>query len=185
MLPKIDAILIAGLSISWATPPTLPGFVLTWCDDFTSGNGSQPDPANWIFDIGTSYPGGPANWGTQEIQTYTDRPENVNISRHGVLQITPLRTGNNSWTSARIETQRTDFQAEAGRKMRISARIKMPDITGEAAAGYWPAFWTLGDNYRGNYQNWPGVGEFDIMEVCRSSQIFGTVLIMLERQWHQ
>jgi beta-glucanase (GH16 family) len=27
-----------------------------------------------------------------------------------------------------------------------------------------PAFWTLGAAYRGNYQNWPGVGEFDILE---------------------
>jgi beta-glucanase (GH16 family) len=49
--------------------------------------------------------------------------------------------------------------------MRISARIKMPNVTGNAAAGYWPAFWSLGNKYRGNYQNWPMVGEFDIMEV--------------------
>lgn len=48
--------------------------------------------------------------------------------------------------------------------MRIQARILMPDVTGTEAIGYWPAFWTLGSNYRGNYQNWPSVGEFDIME---------------------
>lgn len=40
----------------------------------------------------------------------------------------------------------------------------MPNVTGAAAAGYWPAFWALGSPYRGNYQNWPGIGEFDVME---------------------
>lgn len=40
----------------------------------------------------------------------------------------------------------------------------MPDVTGSEAVGYWPAFWALGAPFRGNYQNWPSVGEFDIME---------------------
>ena len=40
----------------------------------------------------------------------------------------------------------------------------MPNVTGTAAEGYWPAFWMLGAPYRGNYQNWPSVGELDIME---------------------
>ncbi|SNR92566.1 Glycosyl hydrolases family 16 [Streptosporangium subroseum] len=40
----------------------------------------------------------------------------------------------------------------------------MPNVTGSAALGYWPAFWALGAPYRGNYWNWPGTGEFDIME---------------------
>jgi hypothetical protein len=40
----------------------------------------------------------------------------------------------------------------------------MPNVTGAAAAGYWPAFWALGSPYRGNFQNWPSIGEFDIME---------------------
>lgn len=48
--------------------------------------------------------------------------------------------------------------------MRIQARILMPDVHGNEAVGYWPAFWTLGGAYRGNYQNWPAIGEFDIME---------------------
>src|SRR5690606_34964961 len=37
-------------------------------------------------------------------------------------------------------------------------------VTGDAALGYWPAFWALGSPYRGNYWNWPAIGEFDIME---------------------
>lgn len=40
----------------------------------------------------------------------------------------------------------------------------MPNVTGDAALGYWPAFWALGAPYRGNYHNWPAIGEFDVME---------------------
>jgi beta-glucanase (GH16 family) len=46
----------------------------------------------------------------------------------------------------------------------VQARIQLPNVTGAAAKGYWPAFWTLGAPFRGNYQNWPAVGELDIME---------------------
>ncbi|AUH43314.1 glycoside hydrolase family 16 protein [Streptomyces sp. CMB-StM0423] len=133
-------------------------------DDFDGAAGSPPDAANWIVDTGTSYPGGPANWGTGEIQTYTDSPENLQKDGKGNLTITPRRNASGGWASARIETQRTDFEAPAGGVMRIEARIQMPNVTGAEALGYWPAFWTLGDAYRGNYWNWPGIGEFDIME---------------------
>jgi hypothetical protein len=40
----------------------------------------------------------------------------------------------------------------------------MPNVTGAAARGYWPAFWMLGAPYRGDYHNWPSVGELDILE---------------------
>jgi beta-glucanase (GH16 family) len=36
--------------------------------------------------------------------------------------------------------------------MRISVRIKLPDVMGEAAIGYWPAFWTMGDKFREGYK---------------------------------
>ncbi|KAH7089964.1 concanavalin A-like lectin/glucanase domain-containing protein, partial [Paraphoma chrysanthemicola] len=186
MLSKAITVISAGLTLTRAAPPTVPGFSLTWSDDFIGTRNSLPNPSNWIVDIGTGYPGGPPQWGTWEVQSYTSRPENLKLTGDGVLQITPLRDANNQWTSARIETQRSDFMARAGGKMRISARIIMPDITGEAAVGYWPAFWTLGNcekywlilhytgnNYRGNYQNWPSVGEFDIMEASHSPNVNG------------
>jgi beta-glucanase (GH16 family) len=48
-------------------------------------------------------------------------------------------------------------------------------VDGDAAAGYWPAFWMLGEPFRGNYYNWPGVGEIDVMEdVNGSSSLFVT-----------
>ncbi|KAH6720513.1 family 16 glycosyl hydrolase [Leptodontidium sp. 2 PMI_412] len=158
------SIILSFLSIVGAAPPTISGFTLTWAEDFIGSANSLPSTNNWIIDTGTSYPGGPANWGTGETQVYTSSPNNLRLTGDGVLMIMPLRDNNGVWTSARIETQRTNFMAQEGGKMRIQARILMPDVTGTEAIGYWPAFWTLGSNYRGNYQNWPSVGEFDIME---------------------
>jgi beta-glucanase (GH16 family) len=94
----------------------------------------------------------------------TDSTANVSLDGNGNLRITPLRDSAGRWTSGRIETTRTDFQPPSGGKLRIEARLQMPNVTGTAAEGYWPAFWALGAPYRGNYQNWPGVGELDIME---------------------
>ncbi|TLQ43647.1 glycoside hydrolase family 16 protein [Streptomyces marianii] len=148
---------------SGAVPPA-PDWNLQWSDDFTGPNRSLPSSADWQIDTGHGYPGGPANWGTGEIQNYTNSPDNVSLDGSGNLRITPLRDGAGNWTSARIETRRADFKAPAGGTLRIEGRIRMPDVTGDAALGYWPAFWALGAPYRGNYWNWPGIGEFDIME---------------------
>jgi beta-glucanase (GH16 family) len=145
-------------------PPPEAGWTTVFADDFTGGSGSLPSGANWIIDTGHSYPGGPANWGTGEIQNYTASSSNLAQDGSGNLRITPLRDGAGNWTSARIETQRADFKPPAGGVMRIESRIQMPNVTGAAALGYWPAFWALGGPYRGNYWNWPAIGEFDIME---------------------
>ncbi|KAK0125660.1 hypothetical protein ONS95_000337 [Cadophora gregata] len=147
-----------------AAIPQVPGFNITWSDDFVGTAKSLPNPANWLVTTGTSYPGGAPQFGTGEIQTYTSSPNNLALSGNGTLSITPLRDAAGAWTSARIETQRTDFQAVEGGKMRIQGSVAMPDITGTEAIGYWPAFWTLGDQFRGVFTNWPIVGEFDIME---------------------
>ncbi|GAA4674413.1 endo-1,3-beta-glucanase [Phytohabitans rumicis] len=135
-----------------------------WSDDFTGAANTLPSSANWIIDTGTSYPGGPANWGTGEIQTYTNSTSNVRHDGAGNLVITPIRNSSGAWTSSRIETVRTNFKPPTGGVLRIEGRIQMPNVTGAAASGYWPAFWALGAPYRGNYQNWPSIGEFDIME---------------------
>ena len=156
------ALLTAALPVH-AAIPLIPGFKLTWADDFSGPAYTLPNLLNWIIDNGTSYPNGPENWGTGEIQTYTADICNLRLTGEGSLQITPLLT-RGQWTSARIETVRSDFQALPGKKMRIQSRMIMPDVHGSAALGYWAAFWTLGSNYRGDTSNWPSVGEFDIME---------------------
>lgn len=161
---KILTVLSTFLHLLHAAPPSISGFSLTWSDDFIGTSNSLPNPSNWRVDTGTSYPGGPSNWGTGEIQVYTSNVGNLRLTGDGVLQITPLKDNNGVWTSARIETQRADFVAREGGKMRIQARIIMPHVSGQEAVGYWPAFWSLGGAYRGNYWNWPSIGEFDIME---------------------
>ena len=147
-----------------AVPPTPPGWSLAWSDDFNGPNNTAPNANNWIVDTGHGYPGGPGNWGTGEIQRYTNDRNNLRCDGTGNLRIIPWRAANGEWTSARIETRRSNFKAPAGGVLRIEGRIQMPNVTGAAALGYWPAFWALGSPYRGNFWNWPSIGEFDVME---------------------
>ena len=154
----------AAVSASASVPTTPSGWSLVWSDDFNGASGAAPSPDNWIVDTGHAYPGGPGNWGTGEIQNYTASSSNLSLDGAGNLRITPLRSSSGEWTSARIETRRADFKPADGRVLRIEGRIQMPNVTGQSALGYWPAFWALGAPYRGNYWNWPAIGEFDIME---------------------
>src|SRR6266508_4726318 len=164
------AVAVAGASVAVtlhaqaAVPPTTAaGWTLNFVDDFTGAAGSGVS-GNWRYTTGTSYPGGPANFGTGEVETMTSSTNNVALDGSGNLRITPRRDSAGSWTSGRIETNRTDFQPPAGGKMRVEARIQLPAVSGAGALGYWPAFWMLGEPYRGNWWNWPGVGEMDLME---------------------
>ncbi|MER6397089.1 glycoside hydrolase family 16 protein [Kitasatospora sp. NPDC001603] len=159
-----------------AVPPAPAGWTTVWSDDFGGAADTLPAAADWIVDTGTSYPGGAANWGTGEVQSYTANTANLRQDGTGNLRITPIRDAVGNWTSGRIETRRSDFEPPAGGKLRIESRIQMPNVTGPAADGYWPAFWTLGAPYRGNYWNWPTIGEFDLMEnVNGVNQVWGTL----------
>jgi len=140
------------------------GWTVAFADHFEGPAGSLPSSANWRFSIGHGYPGGPDNWGTGEIAYHTDDPANVSLDGSGHLEITPLRDEDGDWTSARIETNRQDFRPPPGGVMRIESRLQIPAVTGEAALGYWPAFWALGSPFRGHWNNWPEVGEIDVME---------------------
>ncbi|MFI5975538.1 glycoside hydrolase family 16 protein [Streptomyces sp. NPDC051452] len=163
-----------GLAAALATAATAPadasaptpdsGWTQVFADDFDGAAGTGVNTADWRYDTGTSYPGGAGGWGTGEVETMTSSTDNVALDGHGNLLITPRRDASGNWTSGRIETNRTDFQPPAGGRLRVQARIQMPNVTGDAAKGYWPAFWMLGAPFRGNYWNWPGVGELDIME---------------------
>ncbi|MGW7417357.1 glycoside hydrolase family 16 protein, partial [Streptomyces sp. NPDC054863] len=145
-------------------------------DDFEGPAGSRPSPATWLHDVGTCYPGCPApQWGTGEIETMTDSTDNVRLDGRGALEIVPTRK-NGRWSSGRIETRRDDFAAPPGGTLRIEASIALPDVTGAGAAGYWPAFWTLGAPLRNGYTGWPGIGELDVMEsVNGRDTVFGTM----------
>src|SRR3954447_15630298 len=119
----------AGVAIgrgSAATAAPAATWTTTFQDDF-SGSG-LPDPANWQIDLGTSYPGGPAQFGTGEVETLTANPANLQV-RSGNLYITPVRDLAGNWTSARIETRRANFKPAAGGIMQATARIQMPNVT--------------------------------------------------------
>ncbi|MFJ4695975.1 glycoside hydrolase family 16 protein [Streptomyces sp. NPDC088766] len=161
-LAAAAAVASPSANASAPTPPS--GWSQVFLDDFNGAAGTGVNTSNWQYATGTSYPGGPANWGTGEVETMTNSTSNVSLDGNGNLRITPLRDAAGRWTSGRIETRRTDFQPPSGGRLRVEARLQMPNVTGTAAEGYWPAFWTLGAPYRGNYQNWPSVGELDIME---------------------
>lgn len=109
-----------------------------------------PNSEIWGFDIGT----GENGWGNNELQYYTDRPENV-IVQNGVLIITAREESfeNSQYTSARLLTQ-DRLEQEYG---RFEARIRLP-----FGQGIWPAFWMLGADIDEN--PWPAAGEIDIME---------------------
>ena len=136
------------------------GWKNVWTDNFNGSAGARPSSSNWQFTTGTSYPGGAPQWGTGEIETYTDDPANAHLDGSGHLAITATRDSSGTWRSARLETRRTDFQAPPGGELKVRARIRLPD----GGPGYWPAFWMLGEKFRGVYTNWPSAGEIDIME---------------------
>jgi beta-glucanase (GH16 family) len=158
-------------------PPPPSGWTQVFADDFTGATGSGLNTANWLYDTGTSYPGGAANWGTGEVETMTSSTANVYQDGAGHLAIKPIRDASGHWTSGRVETQRTDLAAPAGGVLRVEASIQQPNVTTSNGAGYWPAFWMLGAAARPvGATNWPSIGEIDIMEDIngRSSE-FGTL----------
>ncbi len=145
-----------------------------WQDEFNGAANTGADSA-WQYDTGTNYPGAAANWGTHEVESYTNSTANVSTDGNGHLAITPVKS-NNTWTSGRIESVQNNFAAPQGGELQVTASIQLPNVTGTAAQGYWPAFWLLGTAFRGNYNNWPSVGEIDIMEnVNGNNSVFGTL----------
>ncbi len=119
---------------------------LVWSDEFNGAANALPNGANWTYNLG----GG--GWGNQELEVYTNSPDNAHMDGQGNLVIRAIKNGN-SYTSARLLTQNR-FAFEHG---RVEARIKIP-----AGQGIWPAFWMLGDTI--NTAGWPLCGEVDIME---------------------
>ena len=173
----VAATAVFAMDANAAVPAPPSGMTTIFSDDFTGAAGTGLNTANWLYDTGTSYPGGAANWGTGEVETMTSSTANVYQDGGGNLVIKPIRDSAGNWTSGRVETQRTDFAAPAGGKVRMEARIQQPNVSGTAAAGYWPAFWALGAAARPvGATNWPSIGEWDIMEdINGRSSVFSTL----------
>src|SRR5581483_8405578 len=158
--------LSAGLALVLVHTPQkahATNWVEVWNDEFNGSAGAGAD-SQWQYDLGTGYPcSGCASWGTGEIETMTNNTSNVSQDGNGHLLIKALHN-NGSWTSGRIETTNSSFAAPAGGELEVTASLQQPNVSGQSALGYWPAFWMLGSAFRGVYTNWPGIGEIDIME---------------------
>jgi beta-glucanase (GH16 family) len=133
----------------------IPGWTLTWSDEFNGPDGSAVDPTKWKHDVGGT------GWGNDELEYYTNATQNA-VVEGGNLVITATNQGASQYTcsygtcqytSARLLTQGL-FAQQYG---RFEARAQMP--TGK---GLWPAIWMLGDNI--DTVNWPTCGEIDFME---------------------
>lgn len=133
---------------------------LVFEDNFDGAAGQSINTDVWNFDIGTGQNG----WGNQELQYYTDRPENVSLDGEGNMVITARRENfqGSPFTSARINT-RDKVEQKYG---RFETRLKAP-----GGRGVWPAFWMLGANIETEPDDdpatiaWPFVGEIDILEM--------------------
>jgi beta-glucanase (GH16 family) len=148
-------IVIAGVWFALSATAIAQKDRLLWADEFDGATGSSPDAAKWDFDIGVGQNG----WGNNELEYYTNRPQNAFLDGDGHLVIKAIKetftsgSVTRNYTSARLVT-RGKFEQAYG---RFEARIKLP-----FGQGIWPAFWMLGNNI--NSVGWPTCGEVDIME---------------------
>jgi hypothetical protein len=146
---------VAGAPAAYAdpVPPAPAGWTTVFGDNFAGAAGSPPSSANWFYDIGTGY-------GTGEIEQTTSSTANSYLDGNGHLVLKAINNGG-TWTSARLESTRDDFQAPPGGKLEMTASIQQPNPAN--GLGYWPAFWALGSPMRAG-GGWPTSGEIDMME---------------------
>jgi hypothetical protein len=149
----ITTIASAPAALADTVPPAPAGWTTVFGDNFAGPAGSPPAAANWFYDIGTGF-------GTGEKEQTTNSTNNVYLDGNGHLVLKAINSGG-TWTSARIESTRDDFQAPPGGKLEMTASILQPNPAN--GLGYWPAFWALGAPMRTG-GGWPQSGEIDMME---------------------
>ena len=134
-----------------SNPPE--GMTLVWSDEF---DGTSIDMSNWTHELGAG------GWGNNELQAYTNDPQNSFISE-GNLVIAAMAEGA-GYTSARMVTR--DKQEFAFGRIDIRAA--------SSGQGLWPALWMLGANW--GKTSWPGCGKSTSWSCLDTSQ---------HRSWHR
>lgn len=157
----IMSLVISSLMVSSFIPTVTAkadtGWNLAWSDEF---NETNINTSNWKFETGGD------GWGNNELEYYTNRPENARIE-NGNLVVEARKENYNgmNYTSARLKSQGLKNWTYG----KVEARMKLP-----AGQGVWPAFWMLGENI--SQVSWPKCGEIDIMEhINNESAIHGTI----------
>ncbi len=127
--------------------PTDKGWKLQWSDEFS---GKELNEKVWTYDIGV----GSYGWGNNELETYTDKKENVRLEKGKlVIHAMKQRHAYANYTSGRIKTMYKKYFKYG----KIEARIK---VAKGNQSGVWPAFWMMGNDGK----PWPECGELDVME---------------------
>jgi len=131
----------------YSTPAAYQGWTLSWADEFDA---ASINGAWWTHEIG----GG--GWGNNELEYYTNSPENSCIEDGNLI----IEARNDTWdgqhqyTSARmISKGKKSFGSS-----RTDIRARLP-----YGQGIWPALWMLGNSI--DTKSWPACGEIDIMEL--------------------
>jgi beta-glucanase (GH16 family) len=142
---------LSTLSPTSTPPATATCQNILWSEEFSSDTLNM---SIWNYDTGRGADG----WGNFELQSYT----NENIRLEDGSAIITIREeidedGGRTFSSTRINTQ-DKVEVQYG---TLEARIKLP-VNG-LKDGLWPAFWTLGGNFR--EVGWPAAGEIDILEM--------------------
>ncbi|MCC8174987.1 MAG: family 16 glycosylhydrolase [Bacteroidales bacterium] len=136
------------------------GYYLVWQDLFDA---TELNSNRWNIEVNGS--GG----GNNELQYYTDFPDNVDLGDDGdgnhCLILTARREDYKSkhFTSGRVNSKNKIAFTHG----KIEAAIRIPST----ANGLWPAFWMMGNDY--DQVGWPKCGETDIVEMGNSSGISG------------
>lgn len=135
-------------SEDYSTPTSYEGWTNAWSDEF---EGSEISSEFWTHEIGN----GDNGWGNNELEYYTDAPENSRVENGKLV----IEARNDSWngneyTSARMITR----DKKSFNLSRTDIRAKLP-----YGQGIWPALWMLGNNL--DEKGWPACGEIDIMEL--------------------
>jgi autotransporter-associated beta strand protein len=137
---------------------------MSWQDEF---DGTTIKPLLWTHDIGTGSQYGLTGWGNNELQYYTDRPQNASVA-DGLLTIRARAEsfGGMAYTSARLKTEGLFSQLGGRFEMRAALPI---------GRGFWPAFWMLPET--DTYGGWAASGEIDIMEARgqQPGRVAGTI----------
>lgn len=132
----------------YTSPNAYEGWASVWADEF---DGTEINTEWWTHETGNGNNG----WGNNELEFYTDAPENSRIENgHLVIEARNDSWNSRQYTSARMITKDKKTFAFG----RTDIRAKLP-----YGQGIWPALWMLGNNII--EKGWPACGEIDIMEL--------------------
>ena len=142
--------------------PVPDGWKLVWNDEFEN---PPIDSNKWEYEVNAE--GG----GNNELQYYTNRPENSFI-KDGCLVIQAIKEkytgpeGTRDYTSARLRTKKKGDWKYG----RFDIKAKLP-----YGQGLWPAIWMLPTDWL--YGGWAASGEIDIVELKGSepNKVLGTL----------